>query len=124
MTREVKTRALYQIISLVGLVAATAANAVTPPPAEGSDPLFWCYFQKSIVYGVSKCDPPSLLVGAVFGACFKEEENMRQQIMVEYGPDRIAVVDTAMARIHRRMSPVIQSWILETQVDGSPACGK
>lgn len=114
---------LRGLLSFAALVVATAANAVTPMPAMDSDPVFWCYFQRSIIIGVEKCDPPSTLVGAVFGACFNEEESYRQKILLEFGPGRVAVVDIAMARIRQRMSPVIQSWILETQVDGSPACG-
>lgn len=111
---------LMTLTALSGLLVAAAVS----PPGEDSSPIVTCYFAKSIVYGVLRCDPPSSLVGAVFGACYKEEDKIREEIREKYSNElyQRQVADVAIRTIHERMGPRIQNWILDAQISDNPAC--
>jgi hypothetical protein len=86
-------------------------------------PIVACYLAHSAIAGTLKCDPPSTLVGAVFGACDKEEQAFVGRILNSGGGgfEQQNVADIALRRIHERMGPLIQNWILGAQA-GRPEC--
>jgi hypothetical protein len=101
--------------------------AMTPPPKEGSAPIVICYWAKAIVAGVSKCDPPSTLVGAVFGGCSNYEDQVRRGVMEDPTStqsewEREKVADIAIRRIHERMASQVQGWILDAQTSDQSLC--
>ena len=112
-------------IVAVGMMA-NVASAFTPPPEEGSGTIVICYYAKSIVAGLSKCDPPSTLMASVFGACNEVEEQIRQDIFnrPSDGTDPREVADIAIRHIHERLGPRVQGWILDAQISSNAACKK
>jgi hypothetical protein len=114
------------VCTTVGLLAPAAA-AQTPAPVEGSSPLVICYWTHSIQAGLAKCDPPSTLVGAVYGECHDFEERIRQEVLrdpkrTDAPWEREDFVDSTLRRIRDRISPQIQGWILDTQISDKSVC--
>jgi hypothetical protein len=108
-----------------------SANAFTTPPPdpEKSTPLVMCYWKKAVMIGLtSVCHPPPMLVGAVYGACEKEEQEIRDKLAKQSGGSgagsRIAGFEAgaqAIHQIHERLGPRIQGWILDAQASNG-AC--
>jgi hypothetical protein len=116
----------YRIaVSAALILILGAATSLAEEAINLNSPIVACYLAQSAIAGATKCDQPSTLVGAVFGRCDKEEQAIRDKILNSGGDgyDRQNVADIALRRIHERMGPVIQGWILGAQV-GSPACPK
>jgi hypothetical protein len=90
-----------------------ANDAVT----KSGNELKTCYFVSALIYGSEKCDPPPLLVSAVFGKCFDAEEAVRQSVIrAEHGSqDAQNIADTVIENLRAKLSPVIQSYILDSQ---------
>lgn len=112
---------------LTACLLGSTASALTPPPERGSTEIVICYYAKAIVAGLSKCDPPSTLVGAVFGGCSDVEDAIRQDVLHRpssgLAPFEMAeVAEIAINRIHSQMSPRVQGWILDAQTSDNPAC--
>ena len=105
----------------IALFGAFALCAFTQPPDRDASPLVECYYAQALATGTRKCDPPALLVSTVYGACAALEDGVRDRI---YGDDTIAdkpeVARIAIETIHRRMSPRIAGWILDTQTSTCP----
>lgn len=117
---------LWRVFIVVIGMMGSAANALTPPPEKDSGTIVICYYAKSIVAGLSKCDPPSTLMASVFGACNEVEEQIRQDVFNQPsgGTDPREVADIAIRHIHERLGPRVQGWILDAQTSSNPACKK
>jgi hypothetical protein len=98
-----------------------SANAFTPPPGKDDGDIVVCYYAKAVVAGIAKCDPPSTLVGAVFGGCSNVEESIRQDVLHRPSGD-LELAQIVINRIHERLSPQVQGWILDAQADNNSAC--
>jgi hypothetical protein len=112
---------------LAVVVWSTTVLAATPIPREGSPPIVICYWTKAIVAGVSKCDPPSTLVGAVFGGCSDLENQVRQQVLDDpRNTDALwqkrEIAEIAVRHIHEIMSSQVQGWILDAQTSDQSVC--
>lgn len=108
----------------IAAIAALCAG-FTPSPEDGAPPIVRCYFDHAVTYGLAKCDPPSTLVQAVFGACYKHEEKVRADIFAKDrgGPaDNEEIAKIAISKIHELMGPRIQGWILDAQILRNPLC--
>jgi hypothetical protein len=106
------------------VAAALITNHATAQPIDFDKPIVACYLAEAVIVGTLKCaDPPSTLVGTVFGRCDKEEQTIRAKILNDKtsGYDRQNVADIAIHHIHERMASLIQSWIFQAQV-GAPDC--
>ena len=120
---------LNRVSSLIYVLATMGAWVDVGVAAVGDDinlnsPIVACYLAQSAIVGTLKCDPPSTLVGAVYGRCDREEQAIRNEILNgDVGFDKQIVADIAIRHIHDRMGSVIQSWILGAQT-GGPACPK
>jgi hypothetical protein len=88
------------------------------------NPLVACYLTEAVVLGTKRCnDPSSTLVGAVFGACVREEQAaIEQHVAPSLGPyDRQIVIDTGIRTLRGKFAPVVQNWIAHAQI-GGPDC--
>jgi len=114
-------RALTIMFGVLLLLKFGSAKAQTD--IDFNKPIVACYLAHSAIAGTLKCDPPSTLVGAVFGACDQQEQAFIATILSSGGGgfDRQEVADIAIRRVHERMAPIIQNWILGAQA-GRPAC--
>ena len=60
------------------VAAALIANHATAQFIDFDKPIVACYLAEAVIVGTLKCaDPPSTLVGTVFGRCDKEEQTIR-----------------------------------------------
>jgi len=118
---------LIRTASLVLIASLSPAAAFTPPPGDNDGEIVVCYFARAIVSGISKCDPPSTLLGAVYGGCSAMEDAVREKVL--NGPpdgtgrsDREEIAQFAINNIHSRLASRIQGWILDAQADDNSAC--
>jgi hypothetical protein len=112
---------------LMVLLFANAASAFTPPPGDDDGEIVVCYYTRAIVVGLTKCDPPSTLLGAVYGGCSNMEDAIRQKVL--NGPsdgtgpvDREEIAQIAINSIHSKLASRIQGWVLDAQADANSAC--
>lgn len=79
-----------------------------------------CYAYEAAAYGAAKCDPPPMLLSAVRGKCSQEEGALRS-LFLKMAPAqselaRTQIADIAMERVARKYDPIIQSWLLDSQI--------
>jgi hypothetical protein len=110
-------RRFVEIVLAIALLSGMAHALTTAPPGpDQTTPLVMCYWKNAVIIGRTKvCHPPPMLVGAVHGACDKEEQDVRNKA----GNPRAA--DIAIRYLHQWMDTRIEGWILDAQ-DDNPAC--
>jgi len=66
-------RRMFALVSLFGLSQGVSADDLAEIK-QAAEKLRACYQGIALVYGVSRCDSPPALLGAVFGKCNDGEE--------------------------------------------------
>jgi hypothetical protein len=115
---------VWAITTVALLWNESGVLAANPPPGAGSTPLVICYYAESLLMGAQRCEAPSLLVEAIFGACFSEEFQLTQKFRTQSAAsivDQQKSINIAIRGIHEEMGPRIQAWMARAQTD-NPRC--
>jgi hypothetical protein len=107
----------------IGLVTwLTTSNALAESQANLSQALLDCYAAAATAYGSATCDPPSSLIGGVFGKCDAEEKAFRRMLETAR-KKRVPEYSATVLRIVRKeMEAEIQSLILDSRIKNNRNC--
>lgn len=102
---------------LLGLSIGVLLGAAVPLTAQqdATANMEACYEVHAAYYGGTSCQPPTAMVGAVFGSCTKEETAVRAVIKKEHNDDN-EYADDVMSRIRAGLSNQIQTMLLDSQI--------
>jgi len=117
----------FLFLVLGRMTATSSILAFTPPPGNEDGEIVFCYFARAVVAGVSKCDPPSTLVGSVYGGCSHIEDKIRQDVLDEPNVGNSSlemekIADIAINRVHSLLKNRIEGWILDVQASEQSVC--
>jgi len=112
-------RRLGSLVAAVSLSAIQSSlEASETDVARSGQTLRACYLAASAVYGLSKCDPAPMLVGAVFGKCAQDEAALRDAVRrLPPQPliDNAALAESVVQIVRNEMTTQIQSWLVDAQ---------
>lgn len=82
-----------------------------------------CLYANSLFTAAQRCEAPALLVGGIFGACYAEENRIRQRAIAGNSSviEGQAAADIAIRGIRDTMGPRVQDWLARAQAD-NPKC--
>jgi hypothetical protein len=93
---------------------ASISQVAAPDPGHA---MTACFINNAQKYGAQSCQPPSAMVGAVFGSCREEESTYKASLSAQH-PNDPKLVDDVIAQIHARMSNSVQAALLDSQIKG------
>lgn len=104
---------------LLLIAALNLAKASEFYEAEGHA-LVVCYDAAAEYYGALTCDPPAVILGAVFGKCTREEGALRRVLASKF-PDQ-KFLDRTIKETQTVRSQKLQSIILDARIRVGKSC--
>jgi hypothetical protein len=113
-----------KITKIGGVVLACAASTASTFAQEYMNEgrtLVACYDASAEYYGRLTCDPPSTMLGAVFGRCTREEGALRRVLAASRSSDPI-FLDNVIKNIRSERETKLQSIILDARIQAKKSC--
>ncbi len=101
-------------IFVTGFAALFISGASADEVKDALLSLEVCYMAQGVVNGAKTCQPPPMIVGAVFGDCSPEEDAFEFAIQHE-NQTNASISRMALEKARERYTPRIESQILSGQ---------